>query len=458
MASSYIHRTNSGGSGTTATVSFWAKLNQVTADGGLVQFYTDNSNFMGIYANPTVKFRTYISTAYSSGDMVTYIKHRDPGAWYHYVCVFDTTNGVAADRMRLWINGVRVSASEMNSPVNPSSGYSFTPLVSGSFQINRYNGNTTYSDHDYSHIHYCDGYAYDASYFGEFDSTSGIWKIKTSPSVSYGTNGVFLKMEDRTNLDLDSSPNAHTMTTVGTVTPTYDNPSNNFCTMNGIWYGLQSFTLENGNTRITPSSNYGFPGSMAMNKGKWYFEAIPKAASAGIGIVSGSAFSQGYLSDGTYAGGFGSFEGNKAYGYVSTATTQYLLEATTTTESWGAQLNHSTDVLQIALDLDNNFLYFGINGTWQNSGVPTSGSTGTGGIALAVQGAGYPALGEEVWAPFAHSWDTTVPTEFNFGNGYFGTTAVSTSESDDAGEGSFEFDVPAGFYAICTKNIKAYGG
>ena len=90
--------------------------------------------------------------------------------------------------------------------------------------------------------------------------------------------------------------------------------------------------------------------------------------------------------------------------------------------------------------------------------MPTSGSTGTGGIALAVQGAGYPALGEEVWAPFAHSWDTTVPAEFNFGNGYFGTTAVSTSESDDAGEGSFEFDVPAGFYAICTKNIKAYGG
>ena len=48
--------------------------------------------------------------------------------------------------------------------------------------------------------------------------------------------------------------------------------------------------------------------------------------------------------------------------------------------------------------------------------------------------------------------------QVNYGNGYFGTTAVSTSESDDAGQGSFEFDVRAGFYAICTKNIKAYGG
>ena len=39
-----------------------------------------------------------------------------------------------------------------------------------------------------------------------------------------------LKMEDRTNLDLDSSSNAHTFTTSGTLTATYDNPSNNFCT------------------------------------------------------------------------------------------------------------------------------------------------------------------------------------------------------------------------------------
>ena len=39
----------------------------------------------------------------------------------------------------------------------------------------------------------------------------------------------FLKMEDRTNLDLDSSANTYTFTTSGTLTATYDNPSNNFC-------------------------------------------------------------------------------------------------------------------------------------------------------------------------------------------------------------------------------------
>ena len=45
----------------------------------------------------------------------------------------------------------------------------------------------------------------------------------------------------------------------------------------------------------------------------------------------------------------------------------------------------------------------------------------------------------------------------NFGNGYFGTTAVSTAEADGAGIGAFEYAPPTGFYALCTKNIKTYG-
>ena len=38
----------------------------------------------------------------------------------------------------------------------------------------------------------------------------------------------------------------------------------------------------------------------------------------------------------------------------------------------------TNDIIGVALDLDNNKIYFSKNGTFQNSGVPTSGSTGTG--------------------------------------------------------------------------------
>ena len=56
-----------------------------------------------------------------------------------------------------------------------------------------------------THYHFTDGYAYDASTFGQTNSTSGIWVPKTNPSVTYGTNGFFLKFENAGNMDLDSS-------------------------------------------------------------------------------------------------------------------------------------------------------------------------------------------------------------------------------------------------------------
>ena len=39
-----------------------------------------------------------------------------------------------------------------------------------------------------------------------------------------------------------------------------------------------------------------------------------------------------------------------------------------------------TNIIGIALDMDNGKLYFAKDDTWQNSGDPTSGSTGTGAI------------------------------------------------------------------------------
>ena len=44
---------------------------------------------------------------------------------------------------------------------------------------------------------------------------------------------------------------------------------------------------------------------------------------------------------------------------------------------------------------------------------------------------------------------------WNFGNGYFGTTAVSSAQNPDDGIGIFEYDVPAGYRALCTKSINA---
>ena len=66
---------------------------------------------------------------------------------------------------------------------------------------------------------------------------------------------------------------------------------------------------------------------------------------------------------------------------------------------------------------------------------------------------------QQVWFPAFGDWDSTWSAiwQVNFGNGYFGTTAVSSTNADDAGIGSFEYDVPTGYYALCTKNLATYG-
>ena len=41
----------------------------------------------------------------------------------------------------------------------------------------------------------------------------------------------------------------------------------------------------------------------------------------------------------------------------------------------------------------------------------------------------------------------------NFGDGYFGTTAVSSAGTNASGIGIFEYDVPTGYTALSTKGL-----
>ena len=44
-------------------------------------------------------------------------------------------------------------------------------------------------------------------------------------------------------------------------------------------------------------------------------------------------------------------------------------------------------------------------------------------------------------------------SHWNFGNGYFGTTAVSSAGTNASGNGIFEYDVPTGYTALSTKGL-----
>ena len=109
----------------------------------------------------------------------------------------------------------------------------------------------------------------------------------------------------------------------------------------------------------------------------------------------------------------------------------------------------ANDIIGIALDMTNGFLYFSKNGTWQNSGNPESGASGTNAAYGTVSGT-IAAHAYDGSGSIAHEYS------FNFGQGYFSTTQVASAGSAPSQGGIFEYDCPSGYQALCTKGINSF--
>ena len=60
----------------------------------------------------------------------------------------------------------------------------------------------------------------------------------------------------------------------------------------------------------------------------------------------------------------------------------------------------------------------------------------------------------KTWTPFAvQHGGARVSTTTNFGNGYFSSTAISSAGTNASNLGLFEYDVPSGYTALCTKGL-----
>jgi len=436
----YIQRTQ-GGSGNqkTFTISLWIKRARYATGDQCFLSVADGSDYLQF------KFNSDAYLEYNDGPstirFITSRKFKDLGAWYHIVVKFDSTQAIESDRFKMFINGVQETAfgTATYPGLNTDSRIN---INTGVIALGVDQSDGSVFEGVMSWVQLVDGTALDATEFGEVDSTSGIWKIKTDVYGTPGVNGFCLKMEDRTNLDLDSSSNAHTFTTSGNVTATYDNPSNNFCTINPLSYHVKTAlgSLANGNTTATAvsSAHYGtFVPTLAADSGKWYVEGKVTVTGADRGSAGVVSMEDGgiNLSTSWYVG-----EHSTDTGYQSDGNNWV---AGSSSSGWSTYT--TGDIIGIALDLDNRKVYFHKNGVYEGSGDPVAGTNGLTVTADVNIGFAFSAYNGSAW-------------NINYGNGYFGTTAVSSGNQDDAGEGDFEYDVPAGYYCLCTKNIKAYGG
>ena len=438
MASTYLSKSLSGSSGNqyTWTFSGWFKKAKNGSELRLLSSsdnasYDDNIRFN---SDDTITIRFDNSIV-----LITNRKFRDTSGYYHIVVKADTNQTSANDRIVLYINGVderTVGGYSTNSmPGQGVSGYTnynafYIGVTNPSANSNHFNGIM-------SHVHFTDGYAYTPSNFGETDTDTGQWKIKDNISVSYGTNGFWILKDGNSVTDQSGNSNNFTVAS-GTLTNTEDNPSNVFATWNPLAQTFSSIGYEHGNTTIATSADVGQRQSistLAASSGKFYMECKLQAIGSNVGgsFPYAGIVAQSKYAGNTYVGGNGCgwTTGGDVYNGGGSATSSGVSYTT-------------GDIIGLAVDITNSKMYWHKNGTYIFSGNP---SAGTGGFDISAR-TSEDAIG------FATSlYNSNGTWQCNFGNGYFGTTVVSSAGTNASGNGIFEYDCPTGFTSLSTKGL-----
>ena len=441
MATTRLEKTFTASNRKTFTISTWIKRSALTVNNCIYSAGTNDSTdreLLVFLADAGEEDKLYFNAKVSNSTVAQFYtnrRFRDPSAWYHIVLAFDTTQSTDTNRMKLYVNGELQTFQSVTYP-NQNRDMNTNNTV---HKIGSTVGNGQYFNGLMSYFAFTDGTAYTPTSFGETDSSSGIWKWK-SPSVTYGTNGFFLKM-DTSSPGTDTSGNSNTFTASGTPTLTQDNASNNFCTLTPLI--RMAITLNNGNTQVTDtdSSWYGVGSTMGVSSGKWYWEykltRIGNYAQDGVmGGLPGNGYNDIY----------NTYVGSKTAG-VALNTGEGKIYSADSSTTWFGSANSQGQIIGVALDLDNNKIYYSQNGVFGNSSNP---ATNTNGYALSAT-----IIANKPLLPCSSINNCTI--DYNFGNGFFGTTAVASSNADAAGHGLMEYAVPTGFYTLNTKNLNTYG-
>ena len=241
-ASAYLSRTlSTSGNRQIWTWSGWIKKTQVGVSTAQLIFQASdastgtsslNINYGGTAGVDTLCFNE------QSGGSVTIVSspiYRDPSAWYHIVCAYDTTQATAANRIKLYVNGSQITVTG-SYPAQNTNGY----INYSSFQhrICAYTGNSLYFDGYLAEINFIDGQQLTPSSFGQTDSVTGVW-VPKKYSGTYGNNGFYLPFTN-TSSDTDVAKDA--------------SGNGNNWTPNNISLGSASYT-----TYTTGSGTYTVP-------------------------------------------------------------------------------------------------------------------------------------------------------------------------------------------------------
>ena len=424
--------TNTFGSTTnrkTFTVSLWTKKVNITQEQNLV-FAGDLSGsnpFFDFRFNSDQTINWYQSESSGSSaefNLITTRKFRDPLAWYHIVMAVDTTQGTSSNRVKLYVNGVQETS--LSTATYPSQNFDTAfNFVNFESQYGALRSSTPTYDGYICEVVLIDGQQLDPTSFGEFDSSSGVWKPISVSNLTFGDNGYYLDFEDSSDLgqDVSGNNNDFSLTNIATTDQSADTCTNNWCTGNPLYVMTQfantgweegALAASNRNT----SNNWGGEATFRMESGKWYWEVK-------VGANMGNGANFGIWTDGPH-------------GHADTGQAMYQNSGTKqidgSSTSYGASYTDD-DILSFSYDADNGILVAYKNGVSQGN--------------LFTAGSG------KIYVPsFGIANGSLQQNFFNFGNS---AATIASGNSDGNGYGNFEYAVPSGFYALNTKNLAEFG-
>jgi hypothetical protein len=315
--SAYLSRTPAGaGNRRTWTWSGWVKRGNL----GLVATplfsagsSTSDDTAIMFNSSDQIYFNYYRTGGSDTGARRTTQLFRDPGAWYHIVAVVDTTQATAADRCKLYVNGIQIT-----SFVTSTDAAQNTDCIVGGAVAHTVGKNAQraeYFDGYMAEVHFIDGQALTPSSFGETDPVTGVW-IPKRYTGTYGTNGFYLSFANNastTTLGYDDGTgiagsgagsndwtlnNFSVTAGVGNDSLT-DTPTNNYATWNPLWEGRTN-APTNGNLDYGASS-VGIA-TFGLTTGKWYWEVTSTGGTSTVALRSTSVSSNTTITTGTTKG------------------------------------------------------------------------------------------------------------------------------------------------------------
>ena len=445
--------TSGDGTATKGTISLWVKRSSLdimsNGSDALVYAVNDSENYSFLRFDDADKLDFYNITSNTLRQrFVTTRVFRDIAAWYHIVLAFDVSQASSSDGIKIYVNGV-LETDFGTSTYNQNQATNFF-LANADWKIGVDASGGSFFDGYMANVEAITNQQLTATDFGKFND-NGVWVPKAQGHTA-GTNGFKLEFKQTgtsanasgMGADTSGNDNHFTPTNLAAIDVTTDTPTNNFATLNPLMGGRGS-TLSEGNCKVSDESDNNYDVSTFGSSMKFYFEwKLDEAHSGGNGIKLSVMHEDEMAINDNY----GNFQTKYVKTYTNSNDGKYQ-DGNGQNPSGGGSLTRATlnDIIMVACDGGNGKVWFGVNGTWLSSGDPANG---TGGF----HGSWSAAMETGIYFACPIYSVTNGAGQINFGNPSF---SISSGNSDANGYGNFEYAVPGGFYALCTKNLAEYG-